>query len=239
MVKGQHNSELNESLRNPLWDKFVAPGISALKQQELKFVPRELRPDPLQFAVTAFLLDIKDPRTRVRVFNFVRRSQNAYDYYARARRAYSKLFRGNDFHWYLEALSQFENCLSAAYHGHEVLFGLRNRHFFVGDGDGRGQLNWRMNRLYNAAKHIEGMIRAQSFQGDNVAVWISNDGLQSKDQLIRFNELHEIVFDMSLSASILAKSHPWRHVTPPLLRKYAEFAANVLFEDKDGPGQPE
>jgi hypothetical protein len=80
----------------------------------------------------------------------------------------------------LSALKHFENCLAAAYQGHEVLFGLTGSDFADKKTPGRAELNSRMQRLYNKSKHVEGMIRAQSFQGDTVALWISNEGLRDR-----------------------------------------------------------
>jgi hypothetical protein len=218
--KKSKTPELSRTLRNPIWDTFIAPGISAIQKRSIKSVPRELRPDTLQFAVTSYLLGI-DAKTRARVFNFVRRAQGAYDEYHKARLAYSRVFRDQDFYSYLAALGHFEVCLAAAYQGHEVLFGLTGSEFKSKDVPGRAELNWRMDRLYNKSKHVEGMIRAQDFQGDNVAMWISNDGLRTRDETMSFGELHDIVFDMSLTGSILAKSHLWRKQMPPLLKKYS------------------
>jgi hypothetical protein len=218
--------QLSKALRNPIWDTFIAPGVSAIEKKNLRSVPRELRPDTLQFAVTAYLLGITG-ETRARVFNFVRRAQGAYDAYQSARTAYMRIFRDQDFYAYLSALGYFEICLAAAYQGHEVLFGLRGAEFRDKHLPGRAELNWRMERLYNKSKHVEGMIRAQSFKGDNVAMWISNAGLQTHDEIISFDELRDIVFDMSLTGSILAKSHLWRKVMPPLLEKYSSEVARI------------
>ena len=226
MIKKLQAPELNTALRNPVWDKFIAPGISNIRKKRIKSHPRELRPDPLQFAVTAYLLGI-DERTRARVFNFVRRARAAYDSYRAARSAYTRIFRDQDFNSYLMALGHFETCLAAAYQAHEVLFGLRGFEFKNKDLPGRAQLNWRMDRLYNKSKHIEGMIRAQSFQGDNIAVWISNEGLRTRDETVSFDELHDIVFDVILTGSILAKSHLWRKEVPPLLEKYSGEIAKI------------
>jgi len=217
---------LSDALRNPIWDTFIAPGISTIEKKKIKSVPRELRPDPLQFAVTAYLLGIEG-KNRARVFNFVRRARAAYDAYSEARLAYARIFRDQDFSSYLRALGHLETCLAAAYQGHEVLFGLRGSEFKNKELPGRAELNWRMDRLYNKSKHVEGMIRAQSFQGDNVAMWISNEGLRTRDEIIEFNELYEIVFDMSLTGSILAKSHLWRKEMPPLLEKYSHEVARI------------
>ena len=77
-----------------------------------------------------------------------------------------------------------------------------------------------MDRLYNKSKHTEGIIRSQGYKGETVAMWISNEGLRTQVEVMEFDELYEIIFDMSLTGSILAKSHLWRHVAPPLLAKY-------------------
>ncbi len=230
MRKRQKKSELDKELRHPIWNEFIAPSISGLKKQKIKSIPRELRPNPLQFVITAFLFPKIDIKTRARVFNFVRRTQTAYDTYYLARVAYTKFFRERDHQAYLTALSHFEICLAAAFQGHEVLFALRNSEFRDKSAGGRGELNWRMDRLYNKSKHTEGMIRAQDFQGDTVAMWISNDGLQTQKEKISFDDLYEIVFDMSLTASILAKSHWWRKEMPPLLKKYSREVERIKRE---------
>jgi hypothetical protein len=195
------------------------------KERKLKVVPSELRPDPLQFTITAFpQIEVK---TRVRVFTFIRRAQAVYDTYRLARIAYARFFREQDHHAYLLALSHFENCLAAAYQGHEVLFALHGSEFRNRDAGGRGELNWRMDRLYNKSKHTEAMVKAQSFKGNTVAMWIGSDGLVTNCEKISFEELHEITVDMSLTGSVLAKSHLWRKQRPPLLEEYAEDIARI------------
>lgn len=227
MAKKGGKVQSDNELRHPVWDQFIAPGISNLEKQKLKAVPRELRPDPLQFVITAILLPHIDATTRARVFTFIRRTQTVYDSYRSALSAYARFFRKDDHQAYLTALSHFEICLAAAYQGHEVLFALRNAGFKDKNAGGRAELNWRMDRLYNKSKHTEGMIRAQSFKGDTVAMWLSNQGLQTRAEKIGFGELYEIVFDMSLTGSVLAKSHLWRKQMPPLLEKYAGRLAEI------------
>jgi hypothetical protein len=227
MPKRAAKERLDKELRHPIWDQFIAPGISRLKKQKLKTVPRELRPDPLQFVITAILLPHIDPKTRARVFTFIRRTQTVYDTYKLARAAYAKFFREQDHQAYLTALGQFEICLAAAYQGHEVLFAMRGAEFRDKSGGGRAELNWRMDRLYNKPKHTEGMIRAQTFKGETVSMWLSNQGLQTQSEKMSFAELHDIVFDMSLTGSVLAKSHLWRKQVPPLLKKYAKQVTEI------------
>jgi hypothetical protein len=221
MKKYSNETKMAKELRHPIWDAFIAPGITKLSKATIKAVPRELNPDPLQFVITAILFPKIMLHDRVRIFTFIRRTLTAYDAYSAARREYAKFFRHNDHHAYLSALSHFEICVATAYQGHEVLFALRKSDFRNKEGGGRGELNWRMDRLYNKSKHTEGMIRAQSFQDETVAMWISNEGLRTQTEIIGFDELYEIIFDMSLTASVMAKSHLWRGVTPPLLEKYS------------------
>jgi hypothetical protein len=220
-MKKASRLRLQKELRHPIWDEYIAPEITKLKFQTTFSVPRELRPDPFQFVITAIAFPKINPKTRARVFTFIRRTVTAYDSYHAARRNYAKYFRENDHHAYLAALSQFEVCLAAMYQGHETLFALKNSDFRNKDVGGRGELNWRMDRLYNKSKHTEGIIRSQNFKGDTVSMWISNDGLCTQTEVISFEELHSILFDMSLTASVMAKSHLWRRVQPPLLVKYA------------------
>ncbi len=227
MTKRVKKRELNRELRHPIWDQFIAPEITSLEKQKLRTVPRELRPNPLQFVITAILFPGIDPKTRARVFTFIRRTQAVYDSYHSGRAAYAKFFREQNHQAYLTALGQFENCLAAAYQGHEVLFAMRNAEFRDKKGNGRAELNWRMDRLYNKSKHTEGMIRSQTYKGDTVAMWLSNQGLKTFTESITFDELFEIVFDMSLTGAVLAKSHLWRKRVPPLLQKYAEQVSEI------------
>jgi hypothetical protein len=227
-------ARLHKELRHPIWDEYIAPEITKLKQQTIESVPRELRPDPFQFVITAIAFPKINAKTRARVFTFIRRTVTAYDAYHAARRNYAKYFRENDHHSYLAALSQFEVCLAAMYQGHETLFALTNHDFRDKGAGGRGELNWRMDRLYNKSKHTEGMIKSQNFNGDTVSMWISNDGLRTQTEVISFGELHSILFDMSLTGAVMAKSHLWRKVQPPLLVKYAEILGKKKAPKKKG-----
>jgi hypothetical protein len=210
-------------LRHPIWDTHLVPGISKLVRQSIKPVPAALRPDPLQFVITALLLGI-DAITRVRILNFVRRTREAYEEYALARNGYNAFFRNEEnTQKYFDSLHHFEVCLASAYQGHELLFGTSGVPFFDKDVPGRAELNWRMNRLYNSSKHTEGMIRSSKFDGKTPALWISNDGLQTTSDKMSFAELHHIIFDMSVTACIMAKSYVWRKVPlPKHLLRYVE-----------------
>jgi hypothetical protein len=216
-------------LRHPLWDTHLVPGISQIAEQPIKAVPRVLKPDPLQFVITSILLGI-DATTRARTLNFIRRAREVHEEYGLARRDYRAFFRDKEnTQRYFDALHHFEVCLSSAYQGHELLFGGRNAPFFDKAISGRAELNWRLNRLYNYSKHTEGMIKSSRFDGKTLTMWISNHGLQTSSEKMSFVELHHIVFDVTLTACILAKSYLWRKKPLPgdLLRYVKQ-----LYEDR-------
>jgi hypothetical protein len=203
------------AMRHPIWDSHLAPRISTLELQKLVVLRKAIRPDPLQFVITAIALEFIPLKTRVQTFNFIRRAQVAFDEYALARGAYRKFFSDRNPVFYLDALHHFEVCLASAHQGHEALFEMTGGKFFDSGGQGRAELNWRMNRLYNTAKHASDFIKRASFKGDMLTAWISNDGLETRNEKMAFGELAEILDDMCLAASILAKSYIWRKVPVP------------------------
>jgi hypothetical protein len=187
-------------LRHPIWDTHLVPGISQITEQPIKAAPRALKPDPLQFVITSILLGL-NATTRARTLNFIRRAREVHEEYDLARRNYRAFFQDEEnAQKYFDALHHFEVSLASAYQGHELLFGGRDAPFFDKAIPGRAELNWRMSRLYNSSKHAEGMIRSSRFDGKTLAMWISNEGLQTSSEKISFIELYHVVFDMSLSA---------------------------------------
>jgi hypothetical protein len=127
------------AMRHPIWDSHLAPKISTLERQKLVVLRKTIRPDPLQFVITAIALEFIPLKTRVQTFNFIRRAKIAFDEYALARVAYRKYFSDRDPTFYLDALHHFEICLASAHQGHEALFKMTGGKFF--DSKGQGALN--------------------------------------------------------------------------------------------------
>jgi hypothetical protein len=221
------------TLEHSLWNKHFAPGISSLKRAHLSKLRTAIRPSVGQFVITTVLLNISADR-RVRALNFIRRSAAAFDEFEMARVSYNRFFRSKDPEDYFAALHHFEAFLAAAYQGHELLFGAAKRPFFDAKGEGRAHLNYRMTRLYNTAKHTEGFIRSSGFAGDTVSIWITNDGLSGSSERIAFTELEEIVEDMCIAASLLAKSYLWRG--SPISNRLLAELFNIS-EDEIGGGR--
>lgn len=123
-------------MRHPVWNDYIAPGIASMERQQVPSIPKKIDPDPLQFVITSLLISIPKS-TRVRSFNFIRRSADALAEYRSARRAYFQFFDERMPPMYLSALHHFETCLGCAYQGHELLFGIAGHPFFDKDKPGR------------------------------------------------------------------------------------------------------
>jgi hypothetical protein len=205
----KNEKRADQAMQHEIWNDYIAPGFSKLERQTIPVISKKIRPDPQQFVFTSIVIVIPKS-TRIRAFNFIRRSTDALAEYNRARRAYNTFFKERSPQFYLEALHHFECCLACAYQGHELLFGMAGHPFFDKGRTGRAELNYRMQRLYNSSKHTEGFIKSSSFVGDTVTMWISNVGLETRNERISFDELGHIVSDMALTGWMMGKSYLWR-----------------------------
>jgi hypothetical protein len=157
------------------------------------------------FAIGAATFLNIETTTRARLFNFIRKAISAVDPFDLARTHYEQFFASKDIHEYFRALIHFENCLAAAYQGHELLFGIRATPFFNNDTK-RGALNERMRRIYNSAKHVEGFIRSSGFSDQTVPVWITDVGLATRSEKLSFQEIGEILEDMCGAANFITQA---------------------------------
>jgi hypothetical protein len=148
-----------------------------------------------------------EEKARTRTFNIIRRTINALDEYELARTSYHAIFESEQKSTaaYLRALHHFEVCIAQLMQAHELFFGMIDSEYRNKNGTGREELNDRLARIYNDSKHTEGRVKAQGFEdGDTLAVWISDSGLNSKKTQIAFNELYEVMCDMADVAKLLA-----------------------------------
>ncbi len=53
------------AMRHPIWDSHLAPEISTLEPQRIVVLRKAIRPDPLQFVITAIALEFIPVKTRV------------------------------------------------------------------------------------------------------------------------------------------------------------------------------
>jgi hypothetical protein len=193
---------------NYFLDRYFARGFGDLKKQSLLPVPAHVRSFSVQqFAMNAVFAFKLEEQAMTRSFNAIRRTLYALDEYELARKNYDAIF-GTDKRTdaYLLTLHHFEMCIAEAFQAHELVYGLLGQSFPAGEGkEGPEEVLYRLRRIYNTAKHTEGIIKGQSFkEGGTLAVWISNDGLALKECVLTFGELHEILCGLANGASVLA-----------------------------------
>ncbi len=194
---------------NYFYDRFVSKGFGSLEKQTL---PSFVDEPPPAFSVQQFVLNSVfctpfEEKARSRSFNLIRRTLNAIEEYELARASYETIFPNKTLRAYLKALHHFESCIAELYLAYELFFGLIGERKFPDKGTTEiGELLYRLDRIYNSAKHTEQMlVRAQHFEeGDTLAVWISNDGLDSKHHKIGFKELHDLLSGITDAAAVLA-----------------------------------
>lgn len=88
---------------------------------------------------------------------------------------------------YFKMLRHLENCVAALWQGFEFCrHALGQKLFQKGDGSVYERLNW----LYNVGRHFNPYELAP---GDLHRLWISNDGLNSRECTVTFVELREAV----------------------------------------------
>jgi hypothetical protein len=200
-------------LSNYFYDRYVSKGFGSLEKQNLLPFPDELRSFSVQqFALNRAFCAGFEEKARARSFNVIRRTLNAIEEYNLARTSYEAIFPNKDLGPYLRALHHFETCVAELFQAYELLFGMMQKGFpnkpATTDAE---RVLFELNRIYNTAKHTEHMlIRAQDFaEGDTLAVWISNEGLTSKDFTLKFEELHDCLCAIAHAAAILTngKSH--------------------------------
>lgn len=88
---------------------------------------------------------------------------------------------------YFKMLRHLENCIAALWQGFEFCRrALKTNLFERGDESTYERLNW----LYNVGRHFD----TQELQlGDLHRIWISNDGLHSREHSVTFSELRDAI----------------------------------------------
>lgn len=193
---------------NYFYDRFVFKGFGSLEKQPLLPLPDELR----SFSVQQFVLNTVfrtpfEEKARARSFNLIRRTLNAIEEYELARASYETIFPAKTVGAYLKALHHFESCVTELFQAYELFLGIIGKKRFPDKtATGPEEVLFRLDRIYNTAKHTEHMlVRAQHFEdGDTLAVWISNVGLTSKNYTLTFGELHDSLCGIAHAAAMLA-----------------------------------
>jgi hypothetical protein len=185
-------------LSNYAKDKFVAPEMStftAASIRDMSAVSGEQDHWVLNFVLNTMLRVSVEGSIRPTLFNFLRRTEAAFREYTLARiRTLAYLANPDAVSDYLAAIAHWEVFLSQAYQAY-CLFTMGQPTLFK---RGDGSVFQRLNLLYNRAKHVESAIASHQLPEDGtIAVWLKNDGLHSIDGSLTFDEIAEILEDLS------------------------------------------
>jgi hypothetical protein len=186
---------------NVFMDRLVAPGFSDFTEAT---IPDMSNISPSQghwlrnFILNSSpLRDNMDIDFRRTLFSFLRRTEVAFREYAAARLlTLSHLANANPnaVSEYIEAIAHWEQFLAQAEQAWAVLTRDQPVRFDPGDGS----VLQRLNFLYNVTKHLGSAIRADQFAPNStLPVWLTNHGLQAKDQALTFTEIADMLTDLA------------------------------------------
>jgi hypothetical protein len=133
------------------------------------------------------------PDVRAYAFNFIRRIEQAALEYSDGRAFLERYLQNPNeaISQYYHALSHFEQCVALIIQATKFLERLGPEKLFR---QGSNPDLERLNRVYNASKHMEGQIAEGRVPTSAIAaVWITNDGVECHDAKIAFKEMHELI----------------------------------------------
>ncbi len=145
--------------------------------------------------------------TRQYVFNYLRRAEAAFWAHAEARDATQKFLVGSrqSLSAYMRALLHWETFLAQSAMACTMLRGLS---LIAPFQNGDGSTKQRLHKLYNYSKHVDSVIdNGQLPEHGTTILWMTNEGLRSKDDLLLWSETSEVLDDLAQLASIL--EDPW------------------------------
>jgi hypothetical protein len=154
----------------------------------------------------AFRNHVPDERAAL-AFAIIRRADAAVDEWELACEATMRSVRKPAV--YFEVLRHFESCVAGLWQGLE--FGrrtLKAERLREGDPDGYklfqrgdGSVYERLNHIYNVSRHYDPSALPQ---GDLHRVWLSNDGMHTREHHITFEDVREQLLSLARIASAIA-----------------------------------
>jgi hypothetical protein len=184
-------------LSNYVKDKLIAPEMSTFTTASMKDMSttRGAQYWVMDFVLNSMTRACFGGPLKPTLFNFLRRTEAAFREYTLARsRTLAYLANPDAVSDYLAAIAHWEVFLSQAYQAYCLVTMGQPTLFRRGDGSAFQ----RLNLLYNRAKHVESAIASHQLPEDGtIAVWLKNDGLHSIDGFLTFDEIAEILKDLS------------------------------------------
>lgn len=195
-------------------DRFFFPKLSLLTAcgaPALMVTPRDSASWLASFILNSALrVQIPDP-VRQLMFTYLRRVDSAVLEYGRGREALSEFLQQNKgvISQFSRCLYAFESAVSMTHQGYLLARQLIPGKPLLFKKDDRSVLN-RMDKVYNASKHADEFIaNGNRFAPRSTStVWITNDGLESRNASLTFAELAHAIEEISGLAAKLANLDP-------------------------------
>lgn len=187
-------------------DRHIAPSVSSFNRAEIPDMSTWAKESAHWIASfflnSAFSASFKPPMNAY-AYNFLRRAQAAFAQHRLARDC-TLAFLSAGGQWatlYCNALFHWETFLGQAWHAYALLLKAYSGTAFK---EGDGSTEERLNKLYNAMKHVESRIEnGQMLTGATVPVWLTNDGIRSVDASMTYFETGELLKQLALWADAL------------------------------------
>jgi hypothetical protein len=179
------------------WTDYALDNFFGHKLSELTTCGAEQLP-ALGHYLPAFLLSSvlqvrNRPAVRAYAFNFIRRIEQSALEYSEGR-TFLEHYLQNRYEaisQYYRSLSHFEQCVALIVQATKFLERLGPEKLFK---QGNNPDLERLNRVYNASKHMEGQIAKGQVPTNAIgALWITNDGVGCRDAQITFKEMRELI----------------------------------------------
>lgn len=193
-------------------DKFVAPELSNLT--ECNVIDMTGHDDQCQHWVANFILNamlrvtVKEPYYAY-TFKFLRGSEMSFYEHENGRLTLHDYIsnRPDAIYSYLRAVYHFENFTAQSYQAYEIIRKWSGQNTFQ---SGDGSMRDRLNILYNRSKHADKAIHAGQLPtiDATMPVWLTNNGLQGEGTLLTYQEMAEILKELSKIAGKLSNPEP-------------------------------
>lgn len=193
-------------------DNYIAPKMSQLTKSNAPKLDEYFDIDNtriLNFILSSlFRRKIKNEKMRFAVLNLLRKSQIAFTEYENGRLCLeefvSKDIQDHAITIYYEAVFHFETTVSNTYQAFMMIRQIVGEDLFEARD---GSPLQRLNRIYNNSKHADANITDRKSSAFSIIpVWINNNGLESKETFISFEEIIDLFNDlMTVSRDIKSR----------------------------------
>jgi hypothetical protein len=195
-------------LSNYALDKFVAPKMSELTECSIRDMSNYSSQSVhwlSNFVSNSIFGPRVEPKPMQYAFFFLRRVEAAFREYDSARCALYDYLSGERerVSVYFKALFHFETCIAQIWQAYDQTMsfwkretGEKNKIFEPGDGS----VYERLNKLYNDSRHAVDNIPEDS----TVPVWLTNTGIEAKENSISFAELADLLREIGDCADTIS-----------------------------------